>query len=321
MEHLLKKLNEYLDSLGVPVDEMAEQPKMSLPLMVAGQYRIVNAKLLKKEFYLFIWKNRNNLSYTPQDIIVHSKLIRQHFSGQFAFVLPEASKPFLKKLIQQNIAFIVPGRQIFLPGEYVLLNNAPDMMPKSKKNFSPWAQVILLYYLLHPELGQEIDFGYWLDKLGIHKVYLSRHAQELERVGLSEVVPAVHGKSILFLWNRRELWEKAQEYLVSPVQKKIRVHDISSPLPYGGISALSHYSNLGENDYPTYAIDKKLFKKGSFEQQEFEGPEIEIWKYDPCLLSPDGHFVDPLSLYLSLKNDDDPRVEGELHRMLERIII
>jgi hypothetical protein len=321
MEYLLKKLKEYLEALGAPVEGMADRPEISLPLMVAGQYRIVKANLLNKELSLFIWKNRNNLSYTPQDIIVHAKLIRQHFTGQFAFVLPEASKSFLKKLIQENIAFIIPGKQIFLPDKYVFLNNAPDMMPKVKKNFSPWTQVILLYYLLHSELDQEVDFGYWLDKLRLHKVYLSRHAQELEQAGLAEVVPGGHGKSILFLWNRRELWEKAREYLVSPVQKRIRVNEISSSLLYGGISALSHYSNLGENDYPTYAIYKKLFKKEGFEQQEFEGPEVEIWKYDPRLLTMDGQFVDPLSLYLSLENDDDPRVEGELHRMLKRIII
>ncbi len=320
MKYLLKKLKEYLNSLGIPIDEKEEQPQISMPLMVSGQYRIVSVKLLKEELLLFIWKNRNNLSYTPQDIIVHFKLIRQHFSGQFVFVLPEASKQFLKRLIHENIAFIIPGKHVFLPGDYVFLDKAPDMMPKPKKQFSPWAQVILLHYLLHPELSREVNFSYWLDKLMVHKVYLSRHVRELEQVGLTEVVPAMHGKSLLFLWNRRELWEKAQEHLVSPVQKRIRVSDISGSLLYGGISALSHYSNLGENDYPTYAIDKKLFKNGSFEQQEFEGPEIEIWKYNPCLLSPDGHFVDPLSLYLSLKNDDDPRVEGELHRMLERII-
>ena len=36
--------------------------------------------------------------------------------------------------------------------------------------------------------------------------------------------------------------------------------------------------------------------------------EIEIWKYDPELLARKG-VVDPLSLYMSMKNTKDERVE------------
>jgi hypothetical protein len=45
--------------------------------------------------------------------------------------------------------------------------------------------------------------------------------------------------------------------------------------------------------------------------------EIEIWKYDPELLARKG-VVDPLSLYLSLKNIKDERVEMALDTLLEK---
>jgi len=45
---------------------------------------------------------------------------------------------------------------------------------------------------------------------------------------------------------------------------------------------------------------------------------IEIWKYDPKLLSHTGT-VDKLSLYLSLKDNDDERVQIELDNLLNDI--
>ena len=43
---------------------------------------------------------------------------------------------------------------------------------------------------------------------------------------------------------------------------------------------------------------------------------VELWKYNPSQLSKNA-LVDELSLYCSLKDTKDPRVEGELEKMLE----
>lgn len=49
------------------------------------------------------------------------------------------------------------------------------------------------------------------------------------------------------------------------------------------------------------------------------GPvELEIWKYDPRLLSGNGQ-VDTLSLYLSLAGSDNERVEAALDALLENM--
>ena len=46
--------------------------------------------------------------------------------------------------------------------------------------------------------------------------------------------------------------------------------------------------------------------------------ELEIWKYDPQLLS-ESNRVDPLSLYLSLAETKDERVEAALDKLLETL--
>jgi hypothetical protein len=43
--------------------------------------------------------------------------------------------------------------------------------------------------------------------------------------------------------------------------------------------------------------------------------EVEVWSYDPGPLADQGA-VDPLSLYLSLKDNKDERVEAALEGML-----
>ena len=45
---------------------------------------------------------------------------------------------------------------------------------------------------------------------------------------------------------------------------------------------------------------------------------IEIWKYNPALLSK-GEQVDRLSLYLSLKDSDDERVQKECDTLIDEM--
>ncbi|VLG48112.1 Uncharacterised protein [Streptococcus pneumoniae] len=55
---------------------------------------------------------------------------------------------------------------------------------------------------------------------------------------------------------------------------------------------------------------------------------LEIWKYRPFVSefwndfknNRDKQFVDPISLYLTLKDDDDPRIEEE-SEVLENMIL
>jgi hypothetical protein len=51
---------------------------------------------------------------------------------------------------------------------------------------------------------------------------------------------------------------------------------------------------------------------------EPESPEIEIWNYAPELFAKKG-IVDPLSLFLTLKNTEDERIEMVLDNLLRKI--
>ena len=45
---------------------------------------------------------------------------------------------------------------------------------------------------------------------------------------------------------------------------------------------------------------------------------LEEWKYSPKLFARDGK-VDPISLYCTLRDDPDERIQGELEQVVENI--
>ncbi len=51
-------------------------------------------------------------------------------------------------------------------------------------------------------------------------------------------------------------------------------------------------------------------------QENNKTSKVELWKYDPGLFAKDGE-VDPVSLAMSLSDNTDERVEGELQSFLE----
>ena len=69
----------------------------------------------------------------------------------------------------------------------------------------------------------------------------------------------------------------------------------------------------------TYAISRRDKRVKGLADSRYEGDYVQVWKYDPVKFSPVPDRVDPLSLYLSLKDDPDPRVQGELRAVMEEM--
>ena len=87
-------------------------------------------------------------------------------------------------------------------------------------------------------------------------------------------------------------------------------------------NALSHYSSLNPDEKRMYAIDASMFrdmeKDGRFVGiNDMDGDVmVEIWDYPPVTTD---NVADKLSLYLTLREDNDPRVENELEMMIENL--
>ena len=76
---------------------------------------------------------------------------------------------------------------------------------------------------------------------------------------------------------------------------------------------------LNEENKQCLAMPKKDFKALNVAvDKQFGQNEIQVWKYNPQILSSTG-VVDKLSLYLSLKDNEDERIQIELERLISEM--
>jgi len=75
---------------------------------------------------------------------------------------------------------------------------------------------------------------------------------------------------------------------------------------------------------PVYAIGLEEYRQTDIPKRYHLSPideadfELEIWNYNPKLFS-ENERVDPFSLYLSLRDTKDERVETALEELMEKI--
>ena len=122
------------------------------------------------------------------------------------------------------------------------------------------------------------------------------------------------------------LWDKVHNKLNSPVIDVwyTDIHIKSELFLKSYDSALANYSELSEGRQITYAIEKEEFREVKIHELEgkinkkFGEYRIEIWNYNPLLLSHQKE-VDRLSLFLSMQDESDPRVQMALTQMINNI--
>ena len=118
-------------------------------------------------------------------------------------------------------------------------------------------------------------------------------------------------------YNNKELWDMALPYLSNPVEKVLYTNNMLSNGMLSGIEAMSEYTMLNPQQYPTLAISKQEAKSLMLNKQVGDY-EVQIWRYNPRLLTPK-NVVDKLSLYLSMKDTDDERIQIELENLINSI--
>ena len=213
---------------------------------------------------------------------------------------------------------VLPDPGIDLRSHFKTIRNAGS-------KWRPATQAVFLYALMHDH-AQGLTPKGLADQLGYAPMSMSRALDELETAGLGRVAMEGRQRVLRLERNRRALWEKAQGFLRDPVRKRVWVRLLSSAHPgvEAGLTALARYSALSAPANPVYALDRKEWKELSLNGckerpiAEQDACQLEIWGYSPRLFSEDG-VADRFSLYLSLKNTDDERVESALQEMIEVI--
>lgn len=307
---------------GIPVElvliEREELKGLSLDLLL--DFRFYKAKFNQHD--LCVAKSTDTArAYTPRQYRRISTLVEQILNMPIAFCLSFAPSYMRSRLIEQGVYFILSEQYVFLPG--LLINERIKQKDNNEQLLSPVGQYILIYYLLHKEIIQ-FTIGAIEQCIPYNYLAISRAISELENKELFHTQKEWKTKLVSSAMSREKLWESAKPYLSSPVKRIIYTDRIGDDCFYkGGISALSHYSFLNPDEQQTFVVWEKDFKPDKDVYPEWGASDsnykIEIWKYAPQMGLCQEEYVDKLSLYLSLQNEKDPRVEKELEILIDKI--
>jgi DNA-binding MarR family transcriptional regulator len=230
----------------------------------------------------------------------------------------------------------VPGKQLYLPDYLMDLREGNQTVGRKKKTekLLPSAQFIILYHMLQSNKTQHLEddsFTQLALRFGYTKMAITKAVDNLVYHELCKV-EGTKEKYIRFLSIRKELWNRALPLFTTPVLKLVYVDEKPEGmhLLQANEYALPEYSDMNPSRQKYYAIEKGKFydlqKTGKLiNPNEFEGKYgLEVWKYNPEplveLVNPDTNVVDPLSLYLCLKDNPDERIEMALEQILDHYL-
>ena len=321
----MKAVEQYLSEIlgfrvrfkAVPLKE-----QVGLPIFMKQMYAFYKTELFEREI-IFLEK-RNDEGVTADQLRKHGELVEQVFNRPVVFVLPHIESFTRKRIIQKQVAFVVPNKQLFIPQLMIDLREFRQSAPKQQGKLLPAAQCLIFYHILKEDL-QPFNLKTIAEKLGYTQMTITRAAQVIEYNNLA-LIKSKKDKRIVFEQDKKILWQKALPLLQDPVKK---VYFLEHPTQSDSVfqasfTALAHYTNLAEGGKKYFAVSQNDFKmlKKKKQIQVIPASEtevhLEIWKYAPGVLASDG-IVDPLSLYLSMKDQEDERVQKALEALLEQV--
>jgi len=331
-----QEIRQYLrDTMGIEIHgltySMAGRSKR-LPFHLGSTYEIQEVTILDRPLLLAILKNYE----LPQvsQLKTQFENLKQEFGKTPVLVAEQIPTAIIQKLTSQGINFIVPGKQVYLPAVLVTLESTWSKPKPRASKLLPSAQVLLLYKLLHPYNSEieELTFKELAKKFRYSAMGITKAVNNLQQLDLCEV-EGTKEKTLSFksFASNHELWHEAEPYLLNPVQNRVYIDELPKKvfLLRAATSALPEYTSMNPDKIQYYAIENYLYRnllsQDKFKNPNFyEGPVcLEIWRYNPQVLTNSvdhGDSVDPLSLYLSLRDEQDERIEIALEEILDKHI-
>ena len=329
--YIEKIFGEEIKVKQLPNEEMAK-----LPLYLSQTFNMYKTELLGQELILaeLVSIDEFSISRTEKQL----QNVKAIFAGKVVLVLNNVASYVRARLTNKRINFIVPGKQLFLPEMLIDLKetNITGQLKEKKLKLLPSAQVIVLFYLLNTDKTWDIEtkqFKAIAQRLAYSPMSISNAAENLKDLGLISI-DGEKEKNIRFKYKKTDLWNIIEEkkLFVSPVLQTVFADEIPNQKTALGsnLSALAEYSDINPARQIYLAYEKntfnKLKKNNVFEYlMPVDGKyAVEVWKYNPVILakliSKETLVVDPLSLYLSMKDNQDERVEMALAQIKEKYL-
>lgn len=323
---VIKQIEIYLlEMFGIYTKAKPWKGKHDLPFFLSELYVFYEVNLLERPCIVMV--ARGNDEITAATLVKHFKQLQAKWAGLCIYVRATISAYTRKRLIEHRIPFAIPDNQMYLPDIGIDLKEHFRKERASIHILKPATQTVLIYALVHKkarlnpsELARELHYT---------KMTMTRAFDELESLGIGEFFQQGRERWLCFREDRNTLWNRVRPFMYNPVKKRIWLQQNSKNKAMieqwgviSGLTALAKSSMLNQPTHPVYAMDMKIWKKAGIIQEipsaEEADVELELWSYDPKLFEKDD-LVDPFSLYLSLQDNKDERLESALEKLMEQI--
>ncbi len=206
---------------------------------------------------------------------------------------------------------------MFIPSLMLSLKKVRSMDSDVKEFMPAIAGCILLYHIQVSSLEKKDS----KDLCGIFNVSYATVNRALRWLNKHELITLQGDKTkqVRFVLPNKELWNMALPLFRSPVETVLYTDSEIKGALEGGLRALSEYTMLNKDKTHCYVLSKDELKALTISTDSQYGEnKIELWRYSPRYFS-DKNFVDRLSLYLSLKDSQDERIQIELENLIDKI--
>jgi len=311
-------MNYVADTLGVKVNTKTWLGAKKLPYYLIDRYDF--KKVMLDEVECLFMKPKGELD-TLTAVKKHILKVRETEALPVVLDIKGMTARRRDSLIKAHIPFVAPQCHIYLPFMGIALSERYASIKLISETLMPSSQLLFFHYLYQHET--ELYTAEAIDILSVSAMQITRAVRQLSELGL--VSTKKDGVRTVLFSNekKRDLFERAKPHLLNPVRKKVYTEHtkLSDKFPMSGYTALSKFTMLGSSELRTFAFYGRgdVLAATDILIDTMAQAEIEIWHYEPTLLSKNPKVVDVLSLIASLEVNDDVRTEQAIDELLSNL--
>ena len=307
--------------LHVPCEVKEYTNTKGLPLFLRASYHLKTIEVAGVTFLCAEPVEKINLSAIRK----HREWLIGMSGLECAFQMKTMTSYMKSKMIEDGIPFILSDKEIYLPFLGMVLNNASKKERTPPLRISYLTQKLLLFVFYGGNISSTVT--QMAKALSVSKMSVTRCFDELEAFGLGLIQDnGTAGRRLVWNKGKEALWEIIRPVLRNPVERELMLDCAPPlPLPMSGLTAISHFSMLADNPYPTYAISKQALKDFQLESLpqvplgEAPAAVVQVLGYAYLYEGDNELVVDPLTAVLSISPEKrkDPRVESAIQEIME----
>ena len=340
---LQRETIRYLNQVfGADVMRVADiSASAELPFFLQDLYDIAQFHLIGHSITLACAKSERAIP--AQQMTRHVERLREQLHSPVLMSMAMVAPGERRQLIRHGVSFVVPGHQMYAPQIGLILTERASLSLKRQMPAdslaSPATQALLIWFLLHHPVGEIWHPFDEAASLGYAAMTATRAIREMVDFGLFELDIRGRVKYLRLVGTRRDLWQKAKPHLRSPVLRTLWTYDEriltiqgTRTAGEGALASMTMLNEPGQRCIAMVADEVQVAKQQGivFEPYRLEDAiEVQIWRYKPFMRDKSqqdksrrdsSQTVDPLSLWLSMRDIADDRIQIALGEVEENFV-